>query len=122
MALPEESSTITPSGKGHLRMPRFVVLAHDWPELHYDLLLEAHGVLKAWKLDREPLEFPVKAEPNMAHRLIYLDYEGALSGDRGSVKRWDHGELTWFSEHEFELNGTRLKGRFRILDSVFTVH
>jgi hypothetical protein len=25
------------------------------------------------------------------HRLIYLDYEGPISGDRGSVTRWDGG-------------------------------
>lgn len=97
-------------------MPRFVILSHDWPQPHFDLLLEADGVLKAWRLDREPLQFPVKAESNCDHRLMYLDYEGALSGDRGSVKRWDHGEMIWLGEHDFELQGTRLNGPFAIID------
>ena len=43
-------------------MPRFVILAHDWPTPHFDLLLEAGAVLKAWRLLAEPVG-PVPAEP-----------------------------------------------------------
>lgn len=100
-------------------MPRFVVLAHDWPELHYDLFLEADGVLNAWRLDREPLELPVKAERNFDHRLFYLDFEGELSGARGSVQRWDHGELIWLGDVTFELRGAKLRGQFQIGNGVF---
>ena len=32
------------------------------------------------------------------HRLAYLDYEGPISGDRGSVTRWDRG--TYDVEHQ----------------------
>ena len=73
-------------------MPRFAVLAHDWPMPHWDLLLEAGPVLKAWRLLAEPGRGrSVPAEPNLDHRLLYLDYEGPLTSDRGVVTRWDAG-------------------------------
>ena len=34
--------------------------------------------------------FPAEALPD--HRLIYLEYEGPISGDRGTVVAWDRGE------------------------------
>ena len=80
-------------------MPRFVVLAHDWPEPHLDLFLDAGGSLRAWKL---PANFsPYTAAtilPNTSHRRFYLDFEGELTGERGSVLRWDHGEYQWIEE------------------------
>src|SRR5262245_45239102 len=77
-------------------MPRFVVLEHDHPELHWDLLFEVGAVLWAWRL-RAPLApgVTVAAERNFDHRLLYLDYEGPVSGGRGVVHRWAHGEYTW---------------------------
>jgi hypothetical protein len=94
-------------------MPRFVILAHDWPAPHFDLLLEVGDVLKAWRLAGEPGVKPVAAEPNFDHRPFYLDYEGPVSGGRGSVTRWDSGSY----EGELgpdggtvKLNGTRLRG------------
>ena len=74
-------------------MPRFVVLEHDSPRgLHWDLLLETSGVLATCALPRPPapgLTLEAKALPD--HRPVYLDYEGKISGDRGSVTRWDQG-------------------------------
>ena len=103
-------------------MPRFVVLDHDRPHPHRDLLLERDGVLKAWRLPPAfDLTSPVPAEPNFDHRLHYLDHEGAVSGDRGSVCRWDAGELVWesFTEDETRvtLEGTHLRGRFRLVQA-----
>ena len=74
-------------------MPRFVILEHDHPTLHWDLMLEADGVLKTWRLARPPLrEHASIAATKLAdHRLAYLDYEGPVSGDRGTVTRWDRG-------------------------------
>lgn len=72
-------------------MPRFVILAHDWPDPHFDLLMEVGDVLKAWRLADEPGEKPVSAKPNVDHRLLYLDHEGPVEGGRGSVTRWDSG-------------------------------
>lgn len=102
-------------------MPRFVVLAHDWPSPHFDLLLESGRTLKAWRLAKEPVSFPVDAERNFDHRLLYLDFEGRLGGDRGSVSRWDYGEMEWLTEQEFELKGKKLSGWFRIANCQFSV-
>lgn len=70
-------------------MPRrFVILEHDYPFLHWDLLLEEECSARTWRLLRKPcLGEPIAAEPLPDHRLMYLDYEGVVSGDRGSVKR-----------------------------------
>ena len=77
-------------------MPRFVILEHDWPARHWDLLLEAGAVLRAWRLLAEPgPAAAVPAEPNADHRPAYLDYEGPVSGGRGTVSRWDAGTFTW---------------------------
>src|SRR5205807_395991 len=35
-------------------MPRFVILEHDHPELHWDLMLEAGPVLRTWRLAAPP--------------------------------------------------------------------
>lgn len=97
-------------------MPRFVVLEHDWPTPHWDFLLEAGDVLRAWRLLAEPAAgTDTPAEPNFPHRQLYLDYEGPLSGDRGSVRRWDAGTFEWVEDEaqrvEVELRGARLTGR-----------
>ena len=97
-------------------MPRFVVLEHDHPALHWDLLLEAGDVLQGWRLSAPPAEgVRIPAERSFDHRLLYLDYEGPISGGRGRVVRWDRGELLW-SEREaalvvVQLSGERLRGR-----------
>jgi len=71
-------------------MPRrFVILEHDHPFLHWDLLLEEECSARTWRLLRKPcLGEPIAAEPLPDHRLMYLDYEGVVSGHRGSVKRF----------------------------------
>lgn len=73
-------------------MPRFVVLEHDHPCLHWDLMLENQGVLRTWRLPAPPRDEPAAATALGDHRLMYLDYEGPVSGDRGVVRRWDTGE------------------------------
>ena len=74
-------------------MPRYVILEHDHPFLHWDLMLEAGPVLRTWRLLQMPQKgICVAAVPSFDHRLIYLDYEGPLSGNRGQVIRWDWGE------------------------------
>jgi len=78
---------------GLLAMPRFVVLRHESPRgLHWDLLLEAGPVLRAWALPEVPeLERQLTCEALPDHRPAYLEYEGPISGGRGSVTRWDEG-------------------------------
>ena len=97
-------------------MPRFAILAHDHPTPHWDLLLEAGPVLRSWRLLAElAAGTPVPAEPAADHRLLYLDYEGPVSGDRGSVRRVDAGSFAWESDTAdrviIAVAGSRFTGR-----------
>jgi hypothetical protein len=79
---------------------RFVVLEHDFPELHWDLMLECGAVLRTWRLSSPPLRGQIlAAEKSFDHRPLYLDYEGPIGGQRGRVKRWDGGSFRW-EKHE----------------------
>lgn len=97
-------------------MPRFAILTHDHPHLHWDFLLEAGDTLRAWRLDAEPGSGrTVGAIALPDHRLVYLGYEGPVGGGRGTVTRWDRGTYTaerWESESiEVSLHGNRIHGR-----------
>jgi hypothetical protein len=96
-------------------MPRYVILEHDHPELHWDLMLEIGESLRTWRLAAPPLAGgTVRAEPSFDHRRLYLDYEGPVSGDRGSVKAWDRGTYEAVEQDParvvVRLRGTRLHG------------
>jgi hypothetical protein len=100
-------------------MPRFVLLEHDHPTLHWDLMLEAGAVLQTWRLAAPPAaEGPVAVERSFDHRLVYLDYEGPISGGRGRVVRWDAGTFAWLEVTEetvaVRLEGGRLRGSLRL--------
>jgi hypothetical protein len=78
-------------------MPRFVVLLHETPAgysraTHFDLMLEHGELLRTWALkDLPEAGQTVIAERLPDHRPVYLDYEGEVAGDRGSVRRVDAG-------------------------------
>jgi hypothetical protein len=96
-------------------MPQFVILTHCWPTPHWDYLVEAGGALRAWRLLAEPrAETDIPAEPNFTHRLLYLNYEGPLSGGRGTVARWDAGSCEWIADEpdrvEVAIHGAKLTG------------
>ncbi len=97
-------------------MPRFAILRHESPRgLHWDLLLEAGGVLRTWALERSPdATGEIPCQKLADHRLAYLEYEGPVSGARGSVTRWDRGtyrvERESDNELAVELTGERLNG------------
>jgi hypothetical protein len=100
-------------------MPRFVILEHDHPSLHWDLLLEAGAVLRAWRLAAPPAAGDaVGAEASFDHRLLYLDYEGPVSGSRGRVVRWDGGTFGWEEDAadrvRVRLTGGRLRGVLKL--------
>lgn len=100
-------------------MPRFALLTHDHPFAHLDLFLEADGVLLAWRLVALPVpDVPTAATRSADHRLAYLDYEGPISGGRGSVRRLDGGELVWLTRSEeaivVEVRGEALVGRLEL--------
>jgi hypothetical protein len=108
-------------------MPRFVILRHDMPAgsergTHYDLMLEAAGVLRTWALSELPAEgnvTPAEALPD--HRLAYLEYEGPVSGNRGTVTRVDEGEYEVLAESaerfQVRLAGKGLVGRLELRQS-----
>ncbi len=92
---------------------RFVILTHDHPFLHWDLMLEEGDALTTYRLLEEPVsEGVVPAEALPPHRKAYLDYEGPVSGGRGTVTRWDRGTCEAISQCETEqvwrLEGTRI--------------
>ena len=96
-------------------MPRYVILEHDHPALHWDFMLEAGDALRTWRLAECPQPGRViPAEPVFDHRLVYLDYEGPVSGGRGSVSRWDFGSFTWLADTPevvtVALAGSRCRG------------
>lgn len=97
-------------------MPRFAILCHDSPRgRHWDFLVEAGDVLKTWALAEWPqsdVELTCEALPD--HRLAYLDYEGEISGGRGTVARCDGGTCQTRSDDAgrllVEICGARLSG------------
>ena len=104
-------------------MPRFVVLEHDSPRgRHWDFMLETGPALATWALNEPPDAAPeVAAEALAEHRIAYLDYEGPISGDRGSVTRWDEGtyrlERRSKTELAATLSGNKLNGRVTLVCS-----
>lgn len=100
-------------------MPQFVVLTHDHPLLHWDFMLEKEAGLRTWRLARAPDETGIiEAEPLAEHRLAYLNYEGPVSGNRGTVRAFDRGAYTTVEETAesvvVHLRGSVLRGRASI--------
>ncbi len=100
---------------------RFAVLLHRTPPGyprpdHWDLLLEQSTGLWTWALPTPPERGPARAQRLPDHRLLYLDYEGPVSGNRGTVSRWDQGEyeLLQTTGERFELCfwGEKLRGHY----------
>jgi hypothetical protein len=70
----------------------FSILLHDHPWWHWDFLLENGDHALCWRLLREPCcGEPIAAESLEPHRLLYLDYQGPVSNDRGVVETIDRG-------------------------------
>jgi len=98
-------------------MPPYVVLKHDSPDgVHFDFMLQVGEVLRTWALPQPPIagaEMVGRALPD--HRLKYLEYEGPISGNRGSVVRRDGGDYRLLqegkSEMTVELSGEKFTGR-----------
>jgi hypothetical protein len=106
-------------------MPRYVILRHELPPeserpSHYDVMFDTGETLRTWAL-----EFPPDAPDDQPaqqlsdHRRNYLTYEGPVSGNRGSVTRWDEGEYQIQADTEkafvVDVQGRRLYGRIAIL-------
>ncbi len=72
-------------------------------------------MLRAWRLLELPRAgAPARAEPSADHRVLYLDYEGPVSGSRGTVTRYDAGTCDWLEDGpdraRVRLRGARLAG------------
>ena len=113
-------------------MPRFVILHHVLPaedprDSHWDLMLEFDDVLRTWALAQRPdsileadgLKHCILAEQLPDHRLAYLEYEGPVSENRGTVTRWDTGEYELWEDTSkqigFTLHGENVSGDWALL-------
>ena len=103
-------------------MPRFAILTHDHPFLHWDVLLEHGAACRTWRLLACPDSLDeIPAEALRDHRLMYLDYQGPVSGNRGTVSVWDAGTFEWLVDREGVLElrvmGRLLNGVVRLVQS-----
>jgi hypothetical protein len=98
-------------------MRRFVLLRHDYPFLHWDFLLEGEPTApcRTWRFAAIPvLGETIAAERLPDHRAHYLDYEGPVSGNRGTVWREQAGtyEILNESPERLELELRNASGRW----------
>lgn len=102
---------------------RFVILHHTAPDgEHWDLMIETGEKLATWRLAENPRKSDnwrtIEAQRIGDHRKAYLDYEGPLSRDRGSVTRVDAGtcELrsTDSAAWRFQAKGAQFRGAFEL--------
>ena len=82
-------------------------------------MFEVGGALRTWATEFAPderQEGEALALPE--HRLAYLEYEGPVSGGRGTVTRWDAGDYCVIREEPdqwvLDLAGARLRGRLSL--------
>lgn len=109
----------------------FMVQKHHATRLHWDLRLEADGVLKSWAVTKGPSSDPdVKrlAVRTEDHPLSYASFEGGIPKKEyggGTVMLWDRG--TWEPINgksakdidkghlHFKLHGERMKGEWLLV-------
>ena len=111
---------------------RFVVQHHRATRPHYDLRLEAAGVLLSWAVPKGPtLDADVRrmAVHVEDHPLDYFDFEGVIGTGAygaGDVTVWDWGTWTLAKGRDaiaavaagdlhFDLVGEKLSGRFALV-------
>jgi hypothetical protein len=95
-------------------MRRTVILRHSrdgYPD-HFDWMIDQPDL----QIEHRLITFRVPVRPDQSpefiaqkapdHRAIYLEYEGGLSGDRGSVKRVAEGVV-----HQWESDGQSIRCR-----------
>ena len=115
--------------------PLFVIQKHAASTLHYDLRLEAGGVLKSWAVPKGPSMDPrVRrlAVPTEDHPMSYAGFEGVIPEGQygaGTVMVWDRGTLRSLKEGDEAdlernleeghatvwLEGEKLRGGFALI-------
>ena len=123
----EPAGKPAPSEGGNL----FIVQKHDATRLHWDLRLEADGVLKSWAVTKGPSPDPeIKrlAVQTEDHPMAYAEFEGTIPKGEyggGTVMLWDKG--TWAPVEgksakdlakghlHFRLYGERMKGEWLLI-------
>ena len=103
---------------------RFAVQLHDATRLHFDLRIEAGGVLRSWAVPRGPSLDPAArrlAVPVADHALDAGDFEGVHQGQRrgsGAVIIWDEGPAEIVRDEpghlSVRLRGSKLSGGFAL--------
>ena len=103
---------------------RFVVQLHDATTLHFDLRIQANGVLRSWAVPKGPSLDPAVrrlAVPVGDHELPAGEFEGVRDGQRrgsGAVIIWDEGpaEITRDEPGHvaFTLHGSKVTGGFAL--------
>lgn len=102
---------------------RFVIQQHErqGQAVHWDLMLEAGGVLQTYRVTVPPEEWankPAEAQRIFDHPLKFLTYEGSVNKGKGSVTIADAGiyrTLTQNEEqHKLEFTGRILEGEFEL--------
>src|SRR6266567_6065772 len=118
-------------GRRSRKAPRFVVQQHDATAMHYDVRLEAGGVLKSWAVPKGPSLKPQDKRLAMRtedHPLSYARFEGVIpEGEYGAgpVIVWDEGTYRNLGDRPVEgavadghvkvwLEGNKLRGGFAL--------
>lgn len=117
--------------------PKFCVQKHDASHLHYDLRLEAEGVLKSWAVPKGPSLDSTERRLAMRtedHPLEYLGFEGVIPQGEyggGAMIVWDVGYFRNLTHDrkdseipvavaleqgrlKFWLEGSKLRGAFAL--------
>lgn len=104
---------------------RFTILLHELPDgsFHWDFLLEIsdNEKLATWACVSQPGGKSFSGCKIFNHRPVYLDYEGEISGNRGTVTQYDTGTYAPALSNadiesrrfEIELRGEKLQGRYQ---------
>jgi len=107
----------------------FVVLRHsgqDGISDHYDIALDAVDILgqdgsEALTLDKmettDSLDGDrIRLTDAMLIRKRYLEYEGPMRRNRGSVSRFDFGRYRFTNDGQMTFEGNTLKGTYQLRD------